>query len=67
MGARSGAPVIKAIRFGLNFYRGLFYYCEGDGDYDKYHLDKDECVGTYYNDDEGGYVKRRWVNLDENE
>jgi len=50
---------------GLNLYRGLFYSCEGDGEYDKYNLNKDECHGGFY-DKDGIYVKRQWLNHLEN-
>jgi hypothetical protein len=55
---------------GSTFFSGLLYYCEGDGDTDKYSLDLDQCVGNWTNvtltDGDGNTyvegVERKWVN-----
>ena len=45
---------------GSTFFSGLFYYCSGNGDIDKYGLDKIECIGTF-TDSLGNSVSREWV------
>jgi hypothetical protein len=50
---------------GQTFFGGLFYYCAGDGEIDKYSLDRDECIGTF-TDDGGNAVDREWVNYPSN-
>jgi len=44
---------------GSTFFSGLFYYCNGDGDVDKYGLDKVDCHGTFM-DENGENRTRIW-------
>ncbi|GMH51784.1 hypothetical protein TrLO_g993 [Triparma laevis f. longispina] len=55
---------------GSTFFSGLLYYCNGDGDTDRYSLDLDQCVGNWTNitvtDGDGNTylqgVPREWIN-----
>jgi len=44
---------------GSTFFSGLFYYCLGDGDTDKYGLDEVDCHGWFI-DGSGENVTRTW-------
>uniref|UniRef100_A0A7S3Y434 Ion transport domain-containing protein n=1 Tax=Heterosigma akashiwo TaxID=2829 RepID=A0A7S3Y434_HETAK len=46
---------------GLTMFSGLFYYCNGNGDIDKYSLDREDCTGEWYADGVSG--TREWTNL----
>ena len=45
---------------GSTFFSGLFYYCSGDGDTDKYGLDRVDCVGEYWDAEQGMNKTRVW-------
>jgi len=44
---------------GTTFFSGLFFWCKGDGDLEKYSLNRVDCIGTW--NDGGVEVEREWV------